>query len=213
MNSRKMAAARKFDTEATMRALFALCAAGGLALGLLAADPAFGQGQGQGNVGAGGSGASTGAGGRARTNGGEQTQTRQGGPTSIESLLFSATPEKMTTDARSAVPPGNCDDVAEWGTLGERFSPQNMSRLVKVHDSIVGTEAPTVEYQTVFLLAAYQSELLSAEADTAKAGELLALAVGKPVSAGDVQTASAALCAPVNDDMAGKISAATGSGG
>jgi len=213
MISRVMASARKFDGDTATRALFALCAASGLVLSLLAAQPAFGQGQGQGNVGAGGSGASTGAGGRARTGGGEQTQTRQGGPASIESLLFSATAEKMTVDARAAVPPGNCDDVAEWGSMGERFSTQNMNRLVKVHDKIIGSEQPTVEYQTVFLLAAFQSELLAAESNPVKAGELLALAVGKPVPAAEVQAAGAALCAPISEDLAGKISAATGMGG
>jgi hypothetical protein len=213
MISKTNTAARKINGETAMRALFALCAASALALSLLTSGPAFGQGQGQGNVGAGGSGASTGAGGRARTGGGEQNQNRQGGPASIESLLFSATAEKMTFGARSSVPPGNCDDVAEWGSMGERFSTQNMSRLVQVHDSVIGTEEPTVEYQTIFLLAAFQSELLTAEADPKKAGELLALAVGKRVSPEDVQTASAVLCAPVDDDMAVSISAATASGG
>jgi len=42
---------------------------------------------------------------------------------------------------------------------------------------------------------------------------LLALAVGKPVPAAEVQAAGAALCAPISEDLAGKISAATGIGG
>lgn len=209
MTSRTKAAFGIFDGGAAMRAFFVFGATVGLVFSLIASDPAFGQGQGQGNVGAGGSGTSTGPGSRARTGGGEQNQNRQGGPTSIESLLFSTTAETMTLDARAAVPPGNCDDVADWATLGERFSPQNMSRLVKVHDSIIGAEEPTVEYQTVFLLAAFQSELLSKNANPRTAGELLALAVGKPVSAETVQAASATLCAPISEDIAKQVSAAT----
>lgn len=175
-------------------------------------NQAVAQGQGSGSVGAGGQGTSTGPGGRARTGGGEQNQTRRHGwDGTAESTLFSSSIDDISGADWSMAGEDDCADVAEWATLGERFSPRNMGRLVRVHDALVGPEDPKLAYKTIFLLASFQAELLVPTPNYESAGDLIALAIGGPVDAGEIAAAASTLCASVDEESASLISAASAS--